>query len=95
MAGFLAAVITSLLIAFAVVMLVLAIGYAAGFACGGRSTPGRYALRIAIALPVAIAAVTVSVHYLAPGSLPPYLVIAAFGFAAGYKGYKKTTGMSK
>lgn len=95
MAEFLAHLITNLLIAFALVMLVGGIGYSAGFSCGARSTPGKYILRIVIAATLGVGGIVAAVHFLAPGQLPPYLVIGAVGFAAGYKGYKKTTGMFK
>lgn len=95
MADFLAHLITNILIAFALVMLVGGIGYAAGFASAARSSPGRFVLRIVIAATLAIGGIVAAVHFLAPGQLPPYLVIGAVGASAGYKGYKKTAGAFK
>jgi len=97
MLDFIAGLIATLIVAFGVTLISLTAGWLAGFASGQRQSPGRWLLRVTISTILAAAAVSLAVHYLvdAPGALPPYLVIAFWGWLLGGSAYKKTASAFK
>ena len=97
MLDFISSLIAHLIVAFGVTLIALAAGWVAGFAAGQRLSPGRWLLRVTISTILAATAVSFAVYYLvdAPGALPPYLVIAFWGWILGGAAYKRTAGAFK
>ena len=97
MLDFISSLIAHLIVAFGVTLISLAAGAVAGFAAGQRLSPGRWVIRVVLSTVFAVAAVSAAVYYLvdAPGALPPYLVIAFWGWILGGAAYKRTAGAFK